>query len=197
MTETEYSCDRGAGLGSIGESDVPRSEVTNLFLCVRSRTIQKTGEMGTKVLLPTIASVGLILALQASVWYLWVDMAQRSIETPLNQLLLTRGLRANHVLNTTLQPVSFAQELLCKCAPLCCAPRRSNKCVLPSVAASVNNEVPDLSTQYLASGNVTSLIVTKPCDLISYIAGLQQVTKPTRYPAAPTLLRCARSSQYQ
>ena len=77
--------------------------------------------MDIRVLLPTIASAALLLAVQASVWYLWVDMAQTSIEAPLNQLLLTRSLRANHVLNTTLQPVSFVQELLCKCAPLCAA----------------------------------------------------------------------------
>ena len=51
--------------------------------------------------------------------------------------------------------------------------------MLPSVAASVNNEITDLSTPYVytAAGNVTSLIVTKPCDLVSYIAGLQQVTE--------------------
>ena len=74
--------------------------------------------MGARVILLSVAGVTLILALQATVWYLWVDMAEKSIETPLNQLLLTRSLRANHVLNTTLQPVSLAQELLCKCAPV-------------------------------------------------------------------------------
>ena len=130
--------------------------------------------MGAKFPLPTVASVVLILALQASVWYLWVDMAQTSIQTPLNQLLVTRSLRANHVLNTSLQPVSLAQELLCKCAPLCSA--SCNKCGVTTVAASVNKEIADLSTQHTtSSGNVTSLIVTKPCDLISYLAGLQQV----------------------
>ena len=132
--------------------------------------------MGTKVLLPAVASVAVFLALQARVWYLWVDMAQNLIETPLKQLLLTRSLRANHVLNSTLQPVSLAQDLLCKCAP-CVRSVRSDKCAATAVAASVNNEIPDLSTEYTASsGNVTSLIVTKPCDLISYMAGLQQVT---------------------
>ena len=75
--------------------------------------------MGTKALLPIVPRVTLILALQAAVWYLWTDMAERSIETPLKQLLLTRSLRANHVLNTTLQPVSLAQEVLGKCASLC------------------------------------------------------------------------------
>ena len=79
--------------------------------------------MGAKVILLSVAGVTLILALQATVWYLWVDMAEKSIEAPLNQLLLTRSLRANHVLNTTLQPVSLAQELLCKCAPLCAVRR--------------------------------------------------------------------------
>ena len=75
--------------------------------------------MGPKAaLLPIVGSVTLILALQACVWYLWIEMAEKSIETPLKQLLLTRGLRTNHVLNTTLVPVSFAQEVLCKCAPL-------------------------------------------------------------------------------
>ena len=65
----------------------------------------------------------------------------------------------------------------------------SYNCAVISVAASVNHEVPDLSTQYAftASGNVTSLIVTRPCSLISYIAGLQQVTEPTRYAARSTL----------
>ena len=75
--------------------------------------------MANIAVVPIVASLTLILALQAGVCYLWVDMAEKSIETPLNQLLLTRSLRANHVLNTTLQPVSLAQELLCKCAPLC------------------------------------------------------------------------------
>ena len=79
--------------------------------------------MATNAILPIFASLTLILALQATVWYLWVDMAEKSIEAPLNQLLLTRSLRANHVLNTTLQPVSLAQELLCKCAPLCAVRR--------------------------------------------------------------------------
>ena len=75
--------------------------------------------MDAKVLLPTVASVALILALQASVWYLWVDMAVASIETPLRQLLLTRSLRANHVLNSTLQESSRAQDVLGKCPSLC------------------------------------------------------------------------------
>ena len=75
--------------------------------------------MDAKALLPIVASVALMLALQAGVWYLWVDMAQKSIETPLKQLLLTRSLRANHVLNNTLQPVSLTQEFLRKCAPVC------------------------------------------------------------------------------
>ena len=80
---------------------------------------QEAAEMDAKALLPIVASVALVLALQAGVMYLWVDMAEKSIETPLKQLLLTRSLRANHVLNTTLQPVSLAQEVLGKCASLC------------------------------------------------------------------------------
>ena len=75
--------------------------------------------MANIAVVPIVASLTLILALQAGVCYLWVDMAEKSIETPLNQLLLTRSLRANHVLNTTLQPVSLTQEFLRKCAPLC------------------------------------------------------------------------------
>ena len=142
--------------------------------------------MDAKVLLPIVASVALMLALQAGVWYLWVDMAQTSIEAPLKQLLLTRSLRANHVLNNTLQQISLVPDVLCKCA-LLCPSGRLTKCAVNSVAASVNNEIADLSTPYAtsftpyeftASGNVTSLIVTKPCDLISYMAGLQQVTEP-------------------
>ena len=68
--------------------------------------------MNIKALLPIVASVALILALQAGVWFLWVDMAEKSIETPLRQLLLTRSLRANHVLNNTLQQTSRAQDVL-------------------------------------------------------------------------------------
>ena len=75
--------------------------------------------MDAKVLLPIVASVALMLALQAGVWYLWVDMAQTSIEAPLKQLLLTRSLRANHVLNNTLQGSSRAQDVLGKCPSLC------------------------------------------------------------------------------
>ena len=42
-----------------------------------------------------------------------------------------------------------------------------------TVAAAVNDEVTDLATKYTSSsGNVTSLVVTKPCELISYMAGL-------------------------
>ena len=74
--------------------------------------------MDARVLLPTVTSVALLLAVQASVWWLWIDMAEKSIEAPLNQLLLTRSLRANHALNNTLQPVSLMQEFLCKCAPV-------------------------------------------------------------------------------
>ena len=45
-----------------------------------------------------------------------------------------------------------------------------------TVAAAVNDEVTDLATKYTSSsGNVTSLVVTKPCELISYMAGLQLV----------------------
>ena len=144
--------------------------------------------MDAKALLPIVASVALMLALQAGVWYLWVDMAQKSIETPLKQLLLTRSLRANNVLNNTLQQISLVPDVLCKCA-LLCPSGRLTKCAVNSVAASVNDEITDLSTPYetsftpyeiTASGNVTSLIVTKPCDLVSYIAGLQQVTEPMR-----------------
>ena len=72
--------------------------------------------MGAKVIMLSVA-VALILA-QATVWYLWVDMAEKSIQAPLNQLLLTRSLRANHVLNNTLQSVSLTQEFLRKCAPV-------------------------------------------------------------------------------
>ena len=143
--------------------------------------------MDARVLLPTVASVALILAVQASVWWLWIDMAEKSIEAPLNQLLLTRSLRANHVLNNTLQPVSLTQELLRKCAPVC-AVTSCKKCGVTTVAASVNDEVADFSTQHTtSSGNVTSLIVTKPCDLISYMAGLQQV---------PTLARISNMTHF-
>ena len=109
---------KGLGIPAQFSLDTASTGTVDITPAVQPATSPLMG-MGTKALLPIVPRVTLILALQAAVWYLWTDMAERSIETPLKQLLLTRSLRANHVLNTTLQPVSLAQEVLGKCESLC------------------------------------------------------------------------------